>query len=380
MLTLGRGWLLPASLVALILAGSYLPAHGVVGLLNIAAATVAALGLIAASLAAPRWIRGVVMARNGSLRLLGSEPPWLLEPKASARRRIVAVALGAAVSAAGTATFATLLVASDPVTAGHAVIVIALYANVALLLSNVIPLPPWPGWTLLLALLDGRGVAAEDRVDRAVPLARGVIAAEAAAVVMVAVSSSDWMLLVPAALLVWQGWMQTAMARADDVIHRYLTARRLGDVARELSSTAGPDESALIAAGRRPSERTLIAVMDGDGLLGAIGPRQVAAVPPTAPWTACRDMMIPMERMELLRSEAPAESALAQLDRYGFALVTGSGRLRYVELNDLLQRILQTAAVAQAVRGGTHHPPGNQGETGNLRSPKEDIRGPVPHS
>jgi hypothetical protein len=46
-LTLRRDWLLPASLVAPILAGSYLPAHGLGGLLNIGAATIVALGLIA---------------------------------------------------------------------------------------------------------------------------------------------------------------------------------------------------------------------------------------------------------------------------------------------------------------------------------------------
>jgi len=353
-LTLGRGWLLPASLVALILAGSYLPAHGVAGLLDIAASTIAALGLVAASLAAPRWIRGVVTARSGSLPLLGSEQAWDAEPAVSARRRIVAVALGAAASAAAIAASASLLVGSDPVSAGHAVMVIALYANVALLLSNVTPVPPWAGWQLLLALLDARGIAAEERVDRAVPIARAVIAAEAAAVAAVAVSSSDWVLLVPAALLVWQGWMQTTIARADHVIHRYLTARRLGEVAQDLSTTARPDESALLAAGRRPSDRALVAVMDGDGFLGAIGPRQVAAVSPTESRTRCSDVMIPVDRMELLRSEAPAASALVQLDRYGFALVTGTRRLRYVEVDDLLQRILLTAAVAQAVRGDSH--------------------------
>jgi YHS domain-containing protein len=353
-LTLGRGWLLPAGLVALILAGSYLPAHGVAGLLNIAAATIVALGLVAASLAAPRWIRGVVTGRSGSLPLLGSEPLGYVEPTATARRRVVAVALGAAVSAAGTAAFAMLLVTTDPVTAAHAVMVIALYANVALLLSNVTPVPPWLGWQLLLALVDARGVAAEDRVDRAVPIARGVITAEAAAVAAVAASSSDWMLLVLAAWLVGQGWMQTAIARADNAIHRYLTVRRLGDVARELSTTASPDEPALLAATRRPSDRALIAVMDGDGFLGAIGPRQAAAVPPTAPGTACGDVMIPVERIELLRPEAPAASALAQLNRFGFALVTSTGRLSYVEVDDLLQRIQMNAAVVQAVRADSH--------------------------
>ena len=45
-MTLGRGWFLPTGLLALILAVSYLPAHGVVGLTDIAAGTIAALGLV----------------------------------------------------------------------------------------------------------------------------------------------------------------------------------------------------------------------------------------------------------------------------------------------------------------------------------------------
>ena len=74
-------------------------------------------------------------------------------------------------------------------------------------------------------------------------------------------------------------------------------------------------------------------------------------------------MMIPVEHA----------SALAQLDRYGFALVTGAGRLRYVEVDDLLQRILLKAVVAQAVRGG-HSPIGQPAEYGRPETTKEDLR------
>lgn len=372
-LTLGRGWLFPASLLALILAGSYLPAHGVVGLLGITAGTIAALGLIAASLAAPRLIRGVVTGRSGALPLIGSEPALDAEAPASARRRILAVALGTAVSAAGTAAFAALTLASDPATVRHAVMTIGLYANVALLLSTVIPVPPWAGWMLLLALVDKGGVPPDDRLDRAVPIARGVIAAEAAAVAVVAAIGADWMLLAPAFLLAWQGWMLTTVARADDVIHRFLTARRLGDVATELSTTAGPNESTILAAGRRPSERALIAVTDGDGFLGAIGPRQVAALSPSATATPCRAVMVPVERLELMRSDAPATRALAQLNRYGFALVTGLPGLWYVEVGDLLQRIQLAAAIAQEARRTTRLS-GNQEETANDQNEMEDPR------
>ncbi len=356
-LNLGRGWLLPAGVLALILAVSYLPAHGVVGLLDIAAGTIAALGLVGASVAAARWVRDMVTVGPGSVALVGSGLPAPdIAPPPAAGRRIAGVALGAAVSAAGTVATVILLGTVDSSTAGHAVLVVALYANLALLLSNATPIPPWPGWTLLLALLDRRNPAAADRIDRAIPIARGVILAEAAALAAVAVAVSDWMLMVLPALLVWQGWIQTAIAQSDDLIDRYLATRRLGAVARPLTTTAGLDEPTLLAGERRPSARAVIAVMDGDAILGAVGPRQVAAVPPTAARTSCRDAMIPADELELLRADAPATAALPQLLRHGFAIVTGSSPLHYVEVDDLLQRILMTAAVARAVRDRPQSP------------------------
>jgi YHS domain-containing protein len=348
-LTLGRGWALPAVVLGIILAGSYLPAHGVRGLVDILAATVAALGLSAASLAAPRWARSAVLARGGGLALLGLAPLWQAGPQASARRRLAAVAVGAAISGAGVAVTATLLVTVESLTAGHAVLLVAFYANVALLLSNVVPMPAWPGWALLLALLDLRG-ANEPAVDRAVSIARVVITAEAAAIAALAIGSGDWMLLLLSGLLVFQGWTQTTVAKADDLIGRYLAARQIGHVAREVSVIAAPDEPALAAIARRATEGSVIAVRDGDAVLGAIGPRQAAALPPTAAGARCADVMIPIDRLELLRLAAPAISALAQLDRFGFALVLDAGRLRAVETDDVLHRILLTAAVAQAVR------------------------------
>lgn len=348
-LTLGRGWALPAVVLGIILAASFLPAHGVTGVVDILAATVAALGLSAASLAAPRWARSAVLARGGGLALLGSAPVWQAGLEASARRRLAAVAVGAAISAAGVAVTATLLVTVESLTAGHAVLLVALYANVALLLSNVVPMPSWPGWALLVALLDLRGPTAERAVDRAVSIARGVIIAESAAIATLAIGSGDWMLLLLSGLLVFQGWTQTTVAKADDVIGRYLTTRRVGHVAREVSVIAAPDEPALAAIARCVTEGAVIAVQEGNALLGAIGPHQAAAVPPSAQ-TRCADVMVSVAQLEMLRSEAPALSALAQLDRFGFTLVLEGGRLLYVEANDLLQRILLTAAVAHAVR------------------------------
>lgn len=358
-LTLGRGWVLPALLLGFILAGSYLPAHGVTQLVDVLAATIAALGLVAVSLAAPRWVRAAVLGRGGRLALIGSLRHWQAEPEASVRRRIAAVAVGALVSAAGFGAAAMLLPSADSLTAGHAVLLVALYANIALLLSNVVPVPPWPGWTLLLALLEGRGAAGARRVDRAVPFARGVIAAEAAAVAALAIGSGDWMLLLVAALLIWHGWMQTTVAAADDLIGRFLATRRLGDVARDFSTSAGPNELVLAAVVRRKTDREVMTIEKGDTVLGAIGPRQAAAISPSVRGTRCADAMVALCDLELLRSEAPAVSALVQLDRFGFALVVGAGQLRYVEVNDLLHRILLTAAVTQAVSanyGGAENP------------------------
>lgn len=348
---LGRGWFLPTGLLALILAVSYLPAHGVVGLRDIAAGTIAALGLVGASVATARWVRDTVTRGAGSVALIGpglSAPEFA--PPPAAGRRIAGVALGAAVSAAATVATAILLGIVDSSTAGHAVLVVALYANVALLLSNVTPMPPWAGWTLLLAILGRSNAAAADQIDRAVPIARGVILAEAAAVAAVAIASSDWMLLVLPGLLIWQAWTRTAIAQSAGLIDRYLTTRRLGAVARPLTATAGIDEPALLAGDRRPSARAVIAVMDGEAFVGAVGPRQMAAVATTAPRTSCRDAMIPADQLELLRVDAPATAALPQLHRHGFAIVTGPSPLRYVEVDDLLQRMLMTACVARAVR------------------------------
>jgi YHS domain-containing protein len=379
---LGHGWLLPTGVIAFILAVSYLPAHGVVGLRDIASGTIAALGLIGASVAAPRWVRDMVTGGSGSVALLGSGPSAPeIAPHPAAGRRIAGIALGAAVSAAGTVATAILLGTVDSSTAGHAALVVALYANLALLLSNATPSPPWAGWTLLLALLDRGTPAAAGRIDRAVPIARGVIVAEGAALAAVAVASSNWMLLVLPVLLIWQAWIQTAIAQSDDLIGRYLTTRRLSAVARPLTTTAGFDEPVLLASERRPSARAVIAVMDGGAFQGAIGPRQVAAMPPTAPWTASRDLMIPADRLELLQADAPATAALPQLHRYGFAIVTGSGPLRYVEVDDLLQRILMAASVARAVRDRPLSPapskeapsPYSQGEVPMISSPATYI-------
>jgi len=379
---LGYGWFLPSGVLALILAVSYLPAHGVVGLLSVAAGTLAALGLVGASVAAPRWVRDMVTGGGGSVARLGSGPSVSeVAPPPAAGRRIAGIALSAAVSAAGTVATAILLGTVDSSTAGHAVLVVALYANLAVLLSNATPIPPWPGWTLFLAVLDRRGPAAAFRTDRAIPIARGVVLAEAAALAAITVAISDWMLLVLPPLLIWQAWIQTTIAQSDDLIDRYLTTRRLAAVARPLTTTAGIDEPALLAGERRPSARAVIAVMDGDAFLGAVGPRQVAAVPPTAPRTSCRDAMIAADELELLRADAPATAAVPQLHRHGFAIVTGSRPLRYVEVDDLLQRILMTAYVARVVR---HRPllpapsneapsPHSQGEIPMFSSPATDI-------
>ena len=366
-LTLGRGWALPAIVLAIVLASSYLPAHGVTGLVDVLAATIAALGLAAASLAAPRWARAAVLVGGGPVVVIGVAPGWQAPSVESARRRIVAVAVGSAASAAGLAAAALLLMASEIFTTGHAVLLVAVYANAALLLSNLVPMPLWPGWTLLLAVLDLRPKADEPSIDRAVPIARGVIVAEAAALAALAISIGDWMLLLVAGLLVWQGWLQTTVARADDLIGRYLSTRRVRNVAREVSATAAPDEPALAAIVHRASDGAVIAVRHGDALLGAIGPRQAAAVAPSERRTRCADIMVSVRDLELLRPEAPALTSLPQLERFGFALTLEHGRLGYVEASDLLNRILLTAVVAHSVRTDKDldPPPSTGGSTHN---------------
>ena len=353
--TLGRGWALPAVVIGAIIAGSYLPAHGVSGLVSILAATVAALGLAGISIAAPRCARAIVLGRLGSVPLVGSAPVGHAGPDASPQRQIAAVAVGTVVSATLAALSSSLLLTDRLLPSGHAVLLIALFANIALLLSNVVPMPPWPGWTLLQALVERRDDAKDQRVDRVVRLARVIIVGEAGVLAALGIGVGDWLVLFLAAILVWQGWMQTTVAKADATIDHFLAARRVGDLAREFSTTADGDEPAIVAIARRASEQAVIAVQDGETFLGAIGPRQASGVGHHSGRQRCSDVMVSLEQMELLRADAPATSLLAQLHRYGFALVFAGSELRYVEVSDVIQRILVTAAVAQAA--STHHFP-----------------------
>lgn len=142
-------------------------------------------------------------------------------------------------------------------------------------------------------------------------------------------------------------------ARADDVIGRYPAARRLGQLAREVSVTAAPDEPVTLAARRRDSNHALIAVVEGGGVVGNVGPRQFP-VSSIGQHITCAAAMVPVERLTLLSSNAPATAAMPQLERHGFALLRGSAALRGVEVGDVLNRLLMTAAVAHAVR--RHHP------------------------
>lgn len=342
-LALGRGWVVPGALVGLFLVGAYLPAHGISGLSDLAAAALTTLGMLAGSIAASRLVRGLLVARPSSLVLIGSGPEQDSGTAASAVRRIAAVVAGATVSAGLTAASAALLASIDPTSPGHAVTAIALFANVGLLLSNLVPAPPWPGWMLLLALLD-------DRLGRAVPIARGIFVAEATLLASLAVIASDGMLLVLAGWLVWHGWIQTAIARADDAIGRYLAARRLIQLAREVSVTAAPEELAMAAARRRDSDHALIAVLVGGGVVGIVGPRQLPG-PSIGERMTCGAAMVPLERLTLLNPDAAATAAVVQLERHGFALLRGGGgALRGVEVGDVLERLLMTAAVAHTVR------------------------------
>ena len=168
-----------------------------------------------------------------------------------------------------------------------------------------------------------------------------------AAVVAIMVAGPDrWALLILAVVLIGLAWAWRATAQADVAIRDFLARWPIGAVARPLTTTADLDEPANVINARRPTARIVVAVTDGDALCGVIGPKQLARAS-HGRRMRCRDVMVPVGDIELLRTDAVVAEAMPRLKRFGFAVVSGCTPLRYVEVGDLLEAIL----VAESVKG-----------------------------
>ncbi|MEO6579471.1 MAG: hypothetical protein ABIO99_11320 [Candidatus Limnocylindria bacterium] len=148
--------------------------------------------------------------------------------------------------------------------------------------------------------------------------------------------------------MAWYGWIATSVAEADDTIDRFLGGRQVGDLLRPVTSQVDVDEpiSEVIAASR-PREVSL--VLGRGGLVGAIGPRQIAAAEAVEQGSRCERLMVPVGELPIVPASAPATMLLPLLGRHGFALAWTGGGLGYVEAHDLLDRLLLGADVGRRV-------------------------------
>ena len=345
---LGRGWLWPVVVVTALLALSYLPGHGVRDSLDLLASTVAALGLLALSVALPRAVRSFILRDRGPLVLFGGTRTSLDRADRPAGRRLLAIAASIGVSALAVWASA-LLAASLPVErSAHAVSLIVLSVNAWLLLGNLVTAPPLGGWSLLLALLDAVGAPPHRRLSHARRLGRIGVMAMAILLAAWALTIGHLMLLFGAAVLAWYGWIATAVAELDDAVSSFLHGRRVGDLLRPVATQF--DEHDLVSevtAESRPNQVAL--VFSAAGLAGAIGPRQISGARLGVEALRCERVMVPIRELSIVPASAPAAALLPQLGRYGFAVVRAGGGFGYVEEHDLLQRIIIAADVRQRV-------------------------------
>jgi len=346
---LGRGWLWPAVLVTALLTLSYLPGHDARDGLDVLASTVAALGLLALSVALPRAARSRVLGDHGPLVLFGATGPGLDRPDRPVRRRLLAIGASVGVSAVALWVSA-LMTASLPVErSAHAVSLILVSVNIWLLLSNLVTAPPFGGWSFLLAMIDAVGTAPHRRLVHARRLGRvGVLAVSVLLGAWAAVIGHP-MLLFGALVLAWYGWIAPAMAVADDAISRFLGRRRVGDLLRPVATQFDTRDLVAEVASTLPPNGVALVFRDA-GLAGAIGPRQVAHLSPEMNLLRCGQAMVPIDELSMVSATAPAVDLLPHLGRHGFVVVWAGAGFGYVEEHDLRERIVIAADMRRRVQ------------------------------
>lgn len=341
--TLGYGWLWPAVFVAAFVALIYVPGHspearGIDDLV----ATVGALYVVGLSVVGVRLLRGIVLRAGGGhepIVLLGSGPDPLGSVSIRPRWRLAAATAGAMASFAAALAAAQLAAVSDPSTYAHAIASLALSVNAVIALGAVIPAPGFPGWGLLLGIVDSTGASPGQRVRRAAGIARAVGAPILFAAGMAAAVLGDPMLMILGFVLGFVTWSGSQAAASQDATVRFLAAHTAGQVARPMVVDAPPDEPIGELMARLRTDSAVVTVEAGGGVLGAIGPRQLAIRGAQTRDQRCSEAMVPLGSMRLLGPASTAVELLPEISRHGFALVTGADGLGYVEASDLGRQI-----------------------------------------
>ena len=343
LVTVGSGWVWPAVLAAAFLALIYLPGHnpastGGGGLI----VTVAALYVMGMTVVGVRVVRGTILRAGGSrepITLLGRGPDPLVSSALRPRIRLAAVAAGALVPLLAAFIAYRLVGLADPTTDAHAIAGLALGANAVIAAGVLIPAPGFPGWALVLAVVDAAGVTPDRRVRQAARVARLAGVPILLAAVIAASVIGHPMLMPLGFLLAFMLWSGIQATVGQDTAARFLAGHTAGEVARPVTSDASPDEPVVDLVARLRTDHDVVAIASGGGVIGALGPGQLAARGGVQRGARCEDVMVPLASLRLLGRMSPSVELLPELARHGFALVSDPDGLGYVEASDLRRQI-----------------------------------------
>ena len=342
-ITIGSGWQWPAAFVAILVALLYVPGHNPwAGGSDNLVTTIGTLYAIALSVIAVRLLRGVILRAGGSrepIVLLGGGPDPLVSAAIRPAWRVAAVAAGMTVSVVGAVLAARLASIADPASSAHAIAGLALGTNGIIAARVLIPIPGFPGWALLLALVDAAGASLDRRVRQAAYVAQSIGVPVSLAAGIAAGLLGEPMLMFLGFVLGFLTWTGSQATVAQDATGRFLGTHLAGEVARPLVSSAASDEPIVDLVARLTTDYAVVTVEAGGGVVGAIGPRQLAARDAPAHDRRCSDMMVPLASLRLLGSASRAVDLLPEIARHGFALVRDPDGLGYVEASDLGRQI-----------------------------------------
>lgn len=354
-ITLGAGWVGPASIAALLIGLLYVPGHTPTsGMGDDLVATIAALYVVGLSVASVRLVRGAILRAGGSrepIVLFGAGPDPLTSDAVGPRWRLGALAAGVITPVMAAVVAARLASLAVPASGAHAIAELAVGLNVVIAAGVLVPAPGFPGWGLVLATVDLAGASVDRRVGRAARLARTLSILIVVGVGLLGALLGDPMVALLGPVLGFVTWSGSLAVEAQDAAARFLASHRAGDIARPIGVCAAPEEPIGDVVGRLRSDRAVVAVEGATGIVGALGPRQLG---PAAARRGrrCQDVMVPLESLRLLGHGSAAVEVLPEIARQGFALVTGPEGLGWVEAAQLGHQIRVWTWLRERTAGG----------------------------